>query len=221
MPNRILATAAAALLVVAAVVAAIRWQTDETATGDDRSCGSVLLPVDTWNDCVDRRNAVGVGVALAALGAFGLSVVAIVARRRDPGPSNGTISRDPRAKASVRSRRTIALTAAGAILVAVGGVALVQASSERCGSALTHVVNRPTDRFGNADGDCLDSYERRWLVAGATLTVAAGAFAAAGALRRGRSPSEVVMLWATIAGAIALLAVAGLGYAAFGPRGGA
>jgi hypothetical protein len=146
---------------VLALVVALPHRT--SADGDGASCGSVLLPVDTWDDCIDTRNQAALTSGVFAFLAFGLGVGALIALARNGSESEGSGPRTTR----------LALAALGAVALVSAALAIaipVEGGGRDCGIVRLGGNDMPLDEFGNFDSACMDAFQRRWLVVAGLLT---------------------------------------------------
>ena len=213
--SRALFIGAAAALVVAFVLATPSFRSDDEmaiANPESRSCGSILLPVDTFDDCIDRRNQASLIVAGLSLLAVGLAVAGVARQRGLSRRAGRADDADAPPPSLGRTATIVAVVALAASAVALLG----DAGSSHCGATLTHAFgDRANDEFGNVDAQCARSYQERWVVAAIAVAVAIAAIAVAVAARSSRWPPWV----AGAAAGIIAMSVALLWLTAIGPLG--
>jgi len=203
--------AAVGLLVAAAAAGLVPFHTGNSM---NPSCGSVLIPNDTWSDCIADRSAFAVAVMLMDVLAVLLAAVMYLTWPRGTHASMST----------TRHSGAWATCAAWIFLVLTVLALLAPAGSAHCGATLIHLGNgRPTDEGGNFDSVCTLRYQRLWVVAAVGATLAASSRAYAEAARRTpalRPPWVSAVLVATSVGAASELFVAMLGSSGLWANGG-
>jgi hypothetical protein len=196
----------------------------DSATLESASCGSPLFPVDTWGDCIARRDRAARLIAGFGVGAVGAALTGLALVRR----SHRSIPVGPASVvASARGVRMARIGGAAVLVVALAlvaapvrvdrneypasGAAFTLVRGRSCGNVANSLgTNQPVDEFGNSDGACLDAYQLRWAAVGTLLAAGTTLLILVRTIRRRAGTATTafdVAATVIIVGSVALVAV--------------
>ncbi|MGH9274959.1 MAG: hypothetical protein ACRDZU_09965 [Acidimicrobiales bacterium] len=161
-----LAVAAYSVLVAALLLASLEHTSSNRAAGaDTRSCGAVLRPRNTWDDCIDARHRIELTTVVLGLLTMALGVAALRVLRARAGVGSAHVA------SRGRTQLGIGLVGVAAIATSISlAFVRMRAGGIECGTLQVPSGSLPQSSSGNIDQGCVDALQGRTAI---VLTVGA------------------------------------------------